>query len=78
MMMISILSCILLFSSEVFSEQELSMFTDNKCNPETSSWTPWYNTQNPKKNSLFPIISQPSINDNNHICSSSSTCRASK
>jgi hypothetical protein len=49
LILIPILSCILLFSSEVFAGQELSTFTGNNCNPETSSWTPWFNTQDPRK-----------------------------
>jgi hypothetical protein len=44
----SILSCILLFSPNVFGGQELPLNPDNECNPETSSWTSWFNTQNPK------------------------------
>lgn len=48
LILIFILSCILFFSSNVFGKQELSSITDNECNSETSSWTPWYNTQDPK------------------------------
>jgi hypothetical protein len=45
--MLILLLSILLFSSNVFGEQELSSITDNECNPETSSWTQWFNTQDP-------------------------------
>ena len=49
-----LLSCSLsFFSSTVFAAQELSSFNNNnnnECNPETSSWTPWFNTQDPEKN----------------------------
>lgn len=46
--MLILLLSILLFSSNVFGEQKLSSITDNECNPETSSWTRWFNTQDPK------------------------------
>ena len=47
--LVSILSYILCFSTVVFGGQELSSITDNECNPKTSSWTSWFNTQDPKK-----------------------------
>jgi hypothetical protein len=48
LILLPILSCILLYSSNVFGGQELSSITDNECNFETSSWTSWFNTQDPK------------------------------
>jgi hypothetical protein len=48
LILVPILSCLLFLSSNVFSEQELSSITASECNPETASWTPWYNTQDPK------------------------------
>lgn len=47
LILLPILNCILLFSSNVFGGQELSSITDNECNPETSSWTRWFNTEDP-------------------------------
>jgi hypothetical protein len=47
--LVSFLSYILFFSSIVFGGQELPSITDNECNPNTSSWTSWFNTQDPKK-----------------------------
>jgi hypothetical protein len=46
--LLPILICILFFSLNVFGGQELSSITDNECNLETSSWTRWFNTQDPK------------------------------
>ena len=46
------LSCgLLLFQRSVFAAQELSALKNNSydCNPETSAWTPWFNTQDPEK-----------------------------
>jgi hypothetical protein len=49
LVLVSFLSFVLLFSPTVFGGQELPLITDNECNPKTSSWTSWFNTQDPKK-----------------------------
>lgn len=37
-----------LIVSEVHGGQVLSIITNHDCDPQTASWTPWFNTQNPK------------------------------
>ncbi|CAF0920177.1 unnamed protein product [Rotaria sordida] len=49
LILIPTLTYFLFFSSKVFAGQELSSSTNNECNSEIASWTPWFNTQNPKK-----------------------------
>jgi hypothetical protein len=44
------ITCVLFFSSVAFAGQELSMLNEAFCDSATSSWTPWFNTQNPTNN----------------------------
>ncbi|CAF0846471.1 unnamed protein product [Rotaria sp. Silwood1] len=44
--LVPIISCILLLFSNVFGGQELSIFTNDKCDTP-SSWTSWFNVQDP-------------------------------
>ncbi|CAF2637088.1 unnamed protein product [Rotaria sp. Silwood2] len=49
LILVSIISCILLLFSNVFGGQEFSIFNNDICDPP-SSWTSWFNTQNPMLN----------------------------
>ncbi|CAF0984899.1 unnamed protein product [Rotaria sordida] len=45
--LVPIISCILLLFSSVFGGQEFSIFNNNVCDPASSKWTSWFNTQDP-------------------------------
>lgn len=47
MILLPLISCIFFLSSNVFAGQISSIFRDNTCNPSTSTWTSWFNTQDP-------------------------------
>ena len=61
LILIPTISCFLLLSVDVFEGQEVSIFHDNRCDPKISSWTSWFNTQDPM------INNGNDVEDLNHI-----------
>jgi hypothetical protein len=50
LILIPFISSVLFLSSKVFGGQISSVFSDSVCDPTTSSWTSWFNTQDPMSN----------------------------
>ncbi|CAF3721443.1 unnamed protein product [Adineta steineri] len=50
LILVLFINCILLSSSNVFGGQVLSIFSNSICDPTISTWTSWFNTQNPTIN----------------------------
>ncbi|UJR23193.1 hypothetical protein I4U23_026212 [Adineta vaga] len=55
MILIPFLISFLFLPLNIFAGQELSIFSDSTCDPNRSTWTPWFNTQNPSINNGYDV-----------------------
>jgi len=50
LILVPFISCVFFLSSNVFGGKITSIFRDDVCDPKTSAWTSWFNTQDPLMN----------------------------